>query len=281
MFQRTRFAWQRIAASIEHSPKKRRMFHAGFLCLNLATLYGAVNYLRETKHRAIGGKQLPNKFEVKAHNTEPVYNSIAEDYDDRINREELMSYIWLMRKKVCKNLHGDCLEVSCGTMRNLPYISKYLRSNQIQSLTFVDPSEQMLAVGKQKFVDSDLSTKVPAQFVKGRAEDLGVLCESSNQKFDTVFETFGLCSHEDPVAALHAMADVLKPNGKIVLLEHGKGDWAMINNHLDRKAEKRAEEWGCRWNLDLDSIIEQSKLKVVQRKKYHFGTSKLYILEKE
>lgn len=286
IFRAAQNRWLRFAKSVENSRPRRLAFHGVFFCVNAATLYGAIRYLQETKHRALPGSVPPSvKFQVPAQpteRTEELFNSIAADYDSRIGLEERVSYIWYMRRQVAKQLTGHCLEVACGTLRNLPYFPK---TDAITSCTFLDPSLQMLELGKKKFEEAKESVpqkfNFPSQFVEGRAEDLPELCASSNQKFDTVFETFGLCSHEDPVKAIQSMAAVLAPNGRIVLLEHGRGDWALINNQLDKKAAKRVEEWGCRWNLDLDDIVAKSGLEIETEKKYHFGTSKLYILKEK
>ncbi len=41
--------------------------------------------------------------------------------------------------------------------------------------------------------------------------------------FDTVVDTFGLCSYDDPVSVLKEMARCCKKDGKILLIEHGRG----------------------------------------------------------
>lgn len=46
--------------------------------------------------------------------------------------------------------------------------------------------------------------------------------DSADDMFDFVVDTFGLCSFNDPVNVLREMARVAKPDGKILLLEHGK-----------------------------------------------------------
>lgn len=44
-----------------------------------------------------------------------------------------------------------------------------------------------------------------------------------DNSFDTVVDTFGLCSYNDPIKVLHEMKRVCKKDGKIILIEHGKG----------------------------------------------------------
>ena len=47
--------------------------------------------------------------------------------------------------------------------------------------------------------------------------------------FDTVVDTFGLCSYEDPIAALREMRRVCQPGGQVLLLEHGRSYLPPLN----------------------------------------------------
>jgi methyltransferase OMS1 len=100
-----------------------------------------------------------------------------------------------------------------------------------------------------------------------------------NGAFDTVLDTFGLCSYDDPVAVLKELARVCKKDtGRILLLEHGRSKtYDFINKHLDRNAEQHAANWGCVWNRDLDAILEECEkqgfLKVERKTTWHFGTT--------
>jgi methyltransferase OMS1, mitochondrial len=107
-----------------------------------------------------------------------------------------------------------------------------------------------------------------------------------SDSFDTVVDTFGLCSHADPVEALREMARVCRPHGRILLLEHGrqqltKGSWweyllgpgSWMNEALDKTARKHSERWGCWWNRDIVDLVGQAGLDVVEMKQYHFGTT--------
>ncbi|EKG01439.1 hypothetical protein TCSYLVIO_007566 [Trypanosoma cruzi] len=99
----------------------------------------------------------------------------------------------------------------------------------------------------------------------------------SDNSFDAVVDMFGLCSFDDPVRALREMSRVCKPGGNLLLLEHGKGRWSRINDHLDKWAPRHAKKWGCWWNRDIRRYLRLAGLTVVKMEERHFGTS-LYIV---
>ncbi|CAK7219087.1 hypothetical protein SEUCBS140593_003770 [Sporothrix eucalyptigena] len=99
--------------------------------------------------------------------------------------------------------------------------------------------------------------------------------------YDTIVQTFGLCSVADPVVLLANMAAVLKPEtGRIVLLEHGRGWWSVVNSLLDKYAGRHFARFGCWWNRDMDAIVADAQkavpgLEVVSVKRpgwLQFGT---------
>ncbi|GME93496.1 unnamed protein product [[Candida] boidinii] len=75
------------------------------------------------------------------------------------------------------------------------------------------------------------------------------------------------------------MKTLLKPGGRIILLEHGRGTYKFINEKLDARAHKHSESWGCRWNLDIGELVDKSGLEITDEKRYHFGTT-WYIVAK-
>ncbi|KAI9151676.1 Methyltransferase OMS1 [Paramyrothecium foliicola] len=78
-------------------------------------------------------------------------------------------------------------------------------------------------------------------------------------KYDTVIQTFGLCSVSDPVAVLTNLATVVKPEtGRIILLEHGKGWYGILNGLLDKNAGKHFEKFGCWWNRDIPALVDEA-----------------------
>lgn len=241
-----------------------------------------------------------NEKILPARDTTSFYEGKAEEYDEGVNFEERVIFMGRRRKWLMRHCEGDVLEVACGTGRNL----KYLDPERVNSITFLDSSEKMMEITYKKFTE-----KFPkfskAAFVVGKAEnlvdlakgndvdlsdaklegnykDIGVVEKDATRiKYDTIVETFGLCSHEDPVKALKNFAVLLKPEGRIVLLEHGRGSYGFVNKILDDRAEKRLETWGCRWNLDIGEILDDSGLEIVDETRTHFGTTWCIVAKKK
>lgn len=219
-----------------------------------------------------------NEQILPARDTTNFYQGKASEYDKAINMEEKVIFLGKRRKWLMKHCRGDVLEVSCGTGRNI----KYLDLSHINSITFLDSSENMMDITHKKFRDKFPKYK-KAAFVVGKAEnlvDLAIKGKSSQEnertkqvKYDTIVEAFGLCSHEDPVKALNNFSKLLKPDGRIILLEHGRGQYDFVNKMLDNRAEKRLNTWGCRWNLDLGEVLDDSDLELVEEKRTHLGTT--------
>ena len=160
------------------------------------------------------------------------------------------------------------------TGRNFVYYPKGTK------LTATDCSPAMVEVARTK-----AAGECEASSVDVRVEDVqarkGMGFKSGS--FDTVVDTFGLCSYEDPVAALREMARVCKrgdQRGRILLIEHGRSEsHAWLTNILDKHARPHAAKWGCYWNRDIVGIVKEAGLTIVQRHEFHFGTTQLIVAE--
>ena len=113
------------------------------------------------------------------------------------------------RAKVVPFASGDVLELGCGA----PNLEYYNWVN-IHSLSGVDPSPELLERAKLALKERGRS----ANFIPGVAEKLPFASAS----FDCVVTTFTLCSVQDPAAALAEVRRVLKPNGRLLFVEHGR-----------------------------------------------------------
>lgn len=84
----------------------------------------------------------------------------------------------------------------------------------------------------------------------------------TGDKYDTIVQSFGLCSVSDPVKLVANMASMVEPGtGRILLLEHGRG-WSFINGLLDGYADDHFRKYGCWWNRDIEGIVREAAEKV-------------------
>ena len=172
------------------------------------------------------------------------------------------------------DLHpAHCLLTPTRTGRNFGYYPKGTK------LTATDCSPAMVEVARTKAGECEASSvDVRVEDVQAR-KGMGFKAGS----FDTVVDTFGLCSYEDPVAALREMARVCKrgdQRGRILLIEHGRSQsHAWLTNILDKHARPHAAKWGCYWNRDIVGIVKEAGLTIVQRHEFHFGTTQLIVAE--
>ena len=197
------------------------------------------------------------------------FQKIAYSYDDEIEKDEFVMGINLLRRALLYfHAKGAVLEVGAGTGRNLGY---YPGKKTVSSIILTDASDKMLLRAKQKLEDTPSHERGRYELMVADAANLSSFEDNS---FDTIVDTFGLCSFDDPVKVLKELQRVCKPNGKILLLEHGRSkSYTGLSDYLDKHAERHAKNWGCVWNRDIDEIVESSGLELEILNNWHFGTT--------
>ncbi len=189
-----------------------------------------------------------------------LYDSSAPRYDRKIAVPERLLFgggrQWAAGQAV-----GRTLEVAVGTGRNLPYYGDHV------SLTAVDVSAAMLDLARRRAV-------ALGRHVQFGVTDAQALPFDAAQ-FDTVVATLALCSIPDDRAGVAEMARVLKPGGRLVLLDHVRSPLAPVRaiqrgleplflcleaDHLLRQPDRRVAEAGLRMEQ-----CERSKLGLVLR----------------
>lgn len=114
------------------------------------------------------------------------------------------------RHELVSGLEGDVLEVGAGTGLNLPH---YERASRVFA---IEPDPSMASRLRRRAPEA----KVPVEILSGSAESLPF----QDGSFDTAVITFVLCSVESPQAALAEVRRVLRSGGRLVLLEHVRGE---------------------------------------------------------
>jgi ubiquinone/menaquinone biosynthesis C-methylase UbiE len=111
------------------------------------------------------------------------------------------------RKALLGSVTGRVLEIGGGTGANLPFYG-----DAVEELLITEPEEPMARRLERKLGDYSL----PGRVVRAPAEELPFEDES----FDFAVSTLVLCTVDDPKRALGGIHRVLKPDGRLVFLEH-------------------------------------------------------------
>ena len=169
------------------------------------------------------------------------------------------------REWVCSRAEGEVLELAAGTLRNLPFYPQEVR------LAAVELSAEMAAVGRKRA--DELGR--PVDLRVGDVQKLDLPDES----FDTVTCTLGFCTIPDAGAAAREAYRVLRPGGKLLMLEHVRSPVGVV-----RGAEQLLEPLFVRFMADhltrepLDYLpgagfeideVERSKWGIVERLRAH------------
>ncbi len=110
------------------------------------------------------------------------------------------------RQWACTRATGRVLEVAIGTGRNLAWYPRDVE------LVAVDISQNMLDAAQLR---ADELAR-PVDLSVGDAQQL----DFPDASFDTVVATLTLCSIPDERVAVREMARVLRPGGRLILLDH-------------------------------------------------------------
>ena len=151
--------------------------------------------------------------ETPAARQKRVWDKSAPSYDKQIS---FFEKIWFggAREWLGERAQGQVLEVAIGTGRNLPHYPADV------TITAIELSPAMLAIARQRA--ADLGRAV--DFREGDAEHLPF----DDASFDTVVCAFSLCTIPSPAAALGEMRRVLRPGGRLLLVDHIGSAWPPV-----------------------------------------------------
>ncbi|MBP3270549.1 MAG: bifunctional demethylmenaquinone methyltransferase/2-methoxy-6-polyprenyl-1,4-benzoquinol methylase UbiE [Bacteroidales bacterium] len=160
---------------------------------------------------------------------EGMFDSIAKDYDS-LNHIMSLSIDKIWRRKAIRKIQdaGDSprvLDVACGTGDFSIAIAKAIGNSRIIG---VDISKEMLEVMRGKVLKNNLESIISQEV--GDGEDL----RFPENSFDRVVNAFGIRNFEDRDKGLREALRVLRPGGRLVILELS-----------------RPRNWVIRWFYDL------------------------------
>ena len=152
---------------------------------------------------------MPSKAKI-----EGMFDNIAKDYDS-LNHIMSLSIDKIWRRKAIKKIKdaGEAprvLDVACGTGDFSIAIAKAVRKGEVIG---VDISKEMLEVMRQKVLKNKLESIISQEVGDGEA------LRFPEGSFDRVVNAFGIRNFEDRDKGLREALRVLKPGGRLVILE--------------------------------------------------------------
>lgn len=144
-----------------------------------------------------------------------MFNNIARKYDF-LNHFLSMGIDKLWRKKAVKLLKSiepkQLLDIATGTG---DFALACLKLNP-DKITGIDISTEMLAVGREKIAKKKLQDRI--ELFEGDSEDI----QFDDNSFDAITVAFGVRNFENLEKGLKEMNRVVRPGGKVVILEFSK-----------------------------------------------------------
>ena len=160
---------------------------------------------------------------------------------DRMSRRSEEAGMGAMRESLLAEANGRVLEIGGGTGVNLRYYGC------ADSLVVTEPEPAML----RRLRDRVGEQAMRAEVVQAPAEDLPF----EDASFDTVVSTLVLCG-VDQGRSLGEVRRVLRPDGRLLFLEHVRSDDPALARFQDRMNPLNRFLVGCECNRDTLTAIE-------------------------
>lgn len=235
-----------------------------------------------------------NQEEGKTSQLRRMFNSISGKYD-KFNDIMSLGLARTWRKKALKTLvpykPQQILDIAAGTA---DLSIKAIEIVHPHHVTGIDISEQMLEIGRQKVESAGLSDKITL-----KVEDASEM-SFPDASFDAVTISFGVRNFEKLDKSLTEINRVLKPDGKLVILEMSepktpiiKQGYLIYTNTVIPFSVKTFSNDPNAYSYLTESmevfpqgkefmeILARNRFKTLKYKTFFMGVCSLYVAEKE
>jgi len=174
--------------------------------------------------------------------------------NDRLNADPALETI---RADAVRHARGRVVEIGFGSGLNLAHYP-----SAVQSLVAVEPSGGMRARARERIAAS----RIPLELIDAGAERMPL----PDEGFDTAVSTLTLCTVGDPARVLAELRRVLRPDGRLLLMEHGRAEddgvarWQRRLNGL-----QRVIACGCNLNRPIGELVQAHGFRFESLRKFY------------
>ncbi|MEF2965813.1 class I SAM-dependent methyltransferase [Paenibacillus sp. M1] len=173
-----------------------------------------------------------------------IFDNQAAQYAKRIGDPKEKKF----RQQLIGHARGKVLELAVGAGANFPFYPSEVE------VTAVDFSHAMLEKARQ----SANQYRIHAEFICDDMEKL----DFDEGSFDTVISTLSLCSYDNPHLLLRKMNRWCKPDGRILLMEHGISSNPVISVLQRTFNPLLYRVYGCHQTRDVQGLLRESGMNI-------------------
>jgi ubiquinone/menaquinone biosynthesis C-methylase UbiE len=154
------------------------------------------------------------------------------------------------RARLIPESEGRVVEIGIGSGLNLP-----LYTDKVERVIGLEPSPRLLTMARRAAVGS----AVPVDLIEGSAEAIPI----EDGSIDTVVTTWTMCSIPDAARALRDMRRILKPNGRLLFVEHGRAPQESVRRWQDRLTPVwKCIAGGCHLNRPIAELVADAGFRI-------------------
>ncbi len=162
----------------------------------------------------------------------------------------------VMRTSLVGDLEGEILEIGAGTGQTFTYYGPKAK------VTAIEPNEELRCAANEAAgqVEADITV------IPGVGEELPF----DDESFDNVSASLVLCSVTSPSKTLGEFKRVLRPRGKLRLMEHIRSEHWLAGPLLDlsNPVWLRINKFGCNWNRKTVEYVYKAGFTVLSIEPY-------------
>jgi ubiquinone/menaquinone biosynthesis C-methylase UbiE len=170
-----------------------------------------------------------------------------------------------MRADLLRDARGRTLELGAGTGLNLPHYT-----GSVTELVLTEP-DRFMAARLRKRLAAEPAEPASTEVVDAPAEQLPF----EDGSFDTVVATLVFCTVEDPGRATAEAKRMLRPDGRLLYLEHVRSP---DSERLARWQDRLERPWGwfaggCHPNRPTDEMLPRAGFEMERLNRDRFPKS--------